>query len=81
MPWRDQVAECFGVADKEFGLHPADEGRAKAAIKEAKKAGSTRDDFWHAMLGYLFPLSGGGVCSEHVEKQRMRLRKLWPEKR
>jgi hypothetical protein len=79
--WRDKIAACFGTADLDFAKHPADEGWARAAIKAAKKAGATREDFWKEILGHLYPLEGPGVSKEHAEVQRKRFLKLWPQKR
>jgi hypothetical protein len=54
MAWRDRIAGCFGVADAKFALHPADEDRARDAIREAKADGATRDDFEKELLWYVY---------------------------
>lgn len=52
MAWQDQVAGGFGSVDCIFAGHPSDEERAKDAVKAAKAAGASKDDFckeaiWH----------------------------------
>ena len=45
MSWQGDVSGGFGTADCIFAGHPSDAERAKAAIKAAKAAGATFDDF------------------------------------
>jgi hypothetical protein len=42
---RSPLLTCFGNQDVIFAVHPMDGKRAKEAIKEAKAAGASRDDF------------------------------------
>jgi hypothetical protein len=76
--WRDLVPGAFGVADVIFGKNPADGKRAKAAIKAAKAAGATFEDFekevvWHSYKNFKAP----GLQQKHIEEQVERARKFW----
>jgi len=51
--WQDRIPGCFGDKDGWFAGHPLDERRAKEAIKEAKDAGASRDDFEKEIEKYL----------------------------
>ena len=64
--------------DVEFALHPSDAARGKAAIKEAREAGVTFDDYekeivWHCHRNYTAP----GRQQAHIAKQVARAQKLW----
>ena len=50
MGWRDRVPAYFGNQDLVFASHLTDEERAKKAIREAKAAGASRDDFEKEMV-------------------------------
>lgn len=77
MTWQSQIPGCFGSADCKFAVHPLDEQRAKAAIKDAQANGATRDDFakemvWHCYQNVTHDLS------QHIGQQLQTLHKLWP---
>jgi hypothetical protein len=72
------VKHGFGIADIEFAIHPSDTARAKAAIKDAKAAGATFDDFekevvWHCYRKVTAP----GALQPHIARQVMRAKALW----
>jgi hypothetical protein len=78
MSWQKQVPGSFGIQDVIFGVHPADEQRAKAAIKAAKAAGASFEDFekevvWHCYKNFTAP----GMQQDHITKQVASARKLW----
>jgi hypothetical protein len=54
MGWRDRVPACFGDQDLVFASDPTDEERAKKAIREAKAAGASRDDFEKEMVWHIY---------------------------
>jgi hypothetical protein len=61
-----------------FAGHPDDEKRAKEAIKDAKAAGATFEDFekeivWHCYKKF----TAQGMQQAHIEKQVACARKLW----
>ena len=74
MGWRDRVPACFGGQDLIFASHPTDEERAKKAIREAKAAGASRDDFEKEMVWHIYKK---GFLQEHTKEQVRRLHKMW----
>ena len=78
MDWRDRVPACFGEQDLIFASHPTDEERAKKAIREAKAAGASRDDFEKEMVWYIYKnVTADGFLQEHTKEQVRRLHKMW----
>ena len=78
MTWQTQVPGGFGIADSIFAGHPLDAQRAKAAIKDAKAAGATFEDFekevvWHVYQNVTAP----GAQQQHIADQVETARKLW----
>lgn len=78
MPWKQKVAGGFGSQDVIFANHPLDEQRAKEAIKDAKAAGASFDDFekevvWHVYRNFTAP----GMQQDHITKQVARAKQLW----
>jgi hypothetical protein len=78
MTWQTQVAGGFGAVDVIFAMHPLDAQRAKAAVKAAKTAGATFEDFekevvWHCYRNVTAP----GALQQHVADQVATARKLW----
>src|SRR5215472_2514813 len=53
MGWRDRVPAYFGNEDLIFASDPMDEERAEKAIREAKAAGASRDDFEKEMVWHI----------------------------
>jgi hypothetical protein len=78
MDWRDRVPACFGDQDLVFASHPTDEERAKQAIREAKAAGASRDDFEKEMVWHIYKkVAADGFLQEHIKEQVRRLHKMW----
>jgi len=78
MAWQHLIPGCFGDQDANFALHPYDEDRAKEAIKQAKAAGASCDDFEGEMLEYLRRKIGDeGVRVSRTEAAITKLRELW----
>lgn len=78
MSWQDDVAGGFGTQDIIFGGHPLDEQRAKQAIKAAKDAGATRDDFEKEMVWHIYKnVTAPGALQPHIQEQVGRMRKIW----
>ena len=74
MDWRDRVPACFGDQDLIFASHPTDEERAKKAIREAKAAGASRDDFEKEMVWHIYKnVTADGFLQEHTKEQVRRL--------
>lgn len=78
MTWKNQVAGAFGSADVIFASHPSDETRAREAIRAAKAAGASFDDFekevvWHVYKNVTAP----GMQQDHIQGQVARAKKLW----
>src|SRR5262245_7085755 len=78
MDWRDRVPACFGEQDLIFAWHPTDEERTKKAIREAKAAGASRDDFEKEMVWHIYKnVTADGFLQEHTKEQVRRLHKMW----
>ena len=78
MDWRDRVPACFGDQDLISASHPTDEERAKKAIREAKAAGASRDDFEKEMVWHIYKnVTADGFLQEHIKEQVRRLHKMW----
>jgi hypothetical protein len=78
LPGEKKVPSSFGIADVIFAGHPSEEKQAKEAIKEAKNAGATFEDFekemvWHCYRKFTAP----EMLQEHLKKQVARAKKLW----
>jgi hypothetical protein len=81
MDWQKRVAACFGNQDVIFAVHPMDEERAKQAIREAKAAGASRDDFEKEMVWHMYKnFTAEGLQQQHMKDQVRRLHKMWPIK-
>src|SRR5258708_14271521 len=64
------VSGCFGMMDANFAIHPADTDRAKVAIKAAKAAGATFEDFEQEMVWYCYKqVTAPGMLQGHIAKQ------------
>lgn len=78
MSWQNQVPGCFGDQDVIFAGHPLDEGRAKQAIKDAKAAGATKDDFEKEMVWHVYKnVKNPDVRNERFSDQAKKLDKMW----
>jgi hypothetical protein len=77
MSWQDQIPGCFGAKDALFANHPRDERRAEEAIKNAKAAGATFEDFEKEIVWYCYKEVTGTHFQEHLGKQVAKARKLW----
>jgi hypothetical protein len=76
--WKDRVPGCFGSADVLFAVHPLDKERAKEAIKEAKQAGATRDDFEKEMVWHIYKqVTAEGMLQSHIKNEVKKLHKMW----
>ena len=74
MSWQHQVADGFGQVDGIFAGHKSDADDAKKAIKAAKIAGASLDDFSKEMIWHLYQAGAG---REHMAAQIERLKKIW----
>jgi hypothetical protein len=78
MAWQNRVSACFGDQDVIFAGHSLDEKRAKEAIKEAKTAGASRDDFEKEMVWHIYKnVTADGLLQPHIKEQVKRLHKMW----
>ncbi|MBD1548532.1 hypothetical protein [Roseibium aggregatum] len=77
MGWENLVPGCFGAADARFALHATDEKRAKEAIKAAKTAGASFEDFEKEILWYCYQKVSHDGFLGHVEEQVAEAKKLW----
>jgi len=78
MSWEEKVAGCFGNVDMIFANHPLDKQRALEAIKEAKVAGASRDDFEKEMVWHIYRnVTAQGALQGHIAEQVATLRQLW----
>jgi hypothetical protein len=78
MSWQGKVAGGFGLVDVIFANHPLDKQRALDAIKEAKAAGASRDDFEKEMVWYIYKnVTAPGALQDHIAKQVATLCQLW----
>jgi hypothetical protein len=76
--WQDMIPGCFGNQDRIFAGHPMDEERAKEAIKAAKAAKATRDDFEKELLWDVYKnVKNHDVFWDLVEKQKKKLANMW----
>ena len=58
--------------------HPTDEERAKKAIREAKAAGASRDDFEKEMVWHIYKnVTADGFLQERTKERVRRLHKMW----
>jgi hypothetical protein len=78
MEWQKLVSACFGNQDCIFAVHPMDEQRAKEAIKAAKAAGASRDDFEKEMVWHMYKkVTAEGLLQSHIKEQVARLHRMW----
>lgn len=78
MPWKQKVAGGFGSADVIYAGHAADEQRAKEAIKDAKTAGASFEDFEKEIVWHVYrKLTAPGMQQTHIEEQVAQAKKLW----
>jgi hypothetical protein len=76
--WQEMIPGTFGSQDRIFAGHPLDEGRAKEAIKAAKAAGATREDFEKELLWDVYKhVKNREVFWGLVDKQNAKLKKMW----
>ena len=69
---------CSRDEDLVFASQPMDEERAKQAIREAKTAGASRDDFEKEMVWHIYKnVTADGFLQEHIKEQVKRLHKMW----
>jgi hypothetical protein len=78
MSWHSKVAGGFGSADVIFASHPLDRQRALDAIKAAKAAGASRDDFEKEMVWHIYKkVTAAGLLQSHIAQQVAVLHQLW----
>jgi hypothetical protein len=78
MNWQQKVPGGFGSADAIFAGHPSDEEQAKKAIKDAKDAGATFEDFEKEVVWHCYrKVTAAGMLQDHTKKQVARAKKLW----
>ena len=78
MSWKEKVRGGFGEADVIFAGHPLDEDRAKKAIKAAKDAGASRDEFEKELVWHVYKnVQAADYLKEHLDKTVKKLHKLW----
>lgn len=77
--WQDRISGCFGDKDGWFAIHPLDEKRAKALIKEAKADGASREDLEKELEKYLskHTTAKDGIREDLVRNAKKTLRQLW----
>jgi hypothetical protein len=69
--WQNKLEGCFGDADKKFGRHPADEGRAKELKKELDDQGVSWSQVEKEIKEIL-----GGCTAEHIETELKEAKRL-----
>jgi hypothetical protein len=78
--WKKGIARCFGELDVIFANHPLDGKRARAAIRAAKYAEASRDDFEKEMVWHIYKeVTGEGRLQPHIRDQVKTLHRLWDE--
>lgn len=76
--WQTQIRECFGLADRSFASHLAEEKRARETIAAAKEAGASQEDFLKEMVWYIYRNVVAGTVRDNLfEKSEKRLKRLW----
>ncbi len=53
MDWKEMIAACFNCDGIGFALHPTEQKAAREMVREAKKAGASEKDIFHACDLYL----------------------------
>lgn len=69
--WQKKLEGCFGVADKKFGQHPADEQRAKDLKKELDAQGVKWADVEKEIKRIL-----GSCTTTHIQGQLREAKRL-----
>jgi len=78
MSWKHKVSLGFGIDDAVFAQHPNDRQRAIDAIKDAKSAGATFEDFEKEIVWHVYKkVTAAEILKEHVAKQVETARDLW----
>ena len=78
MSWQEKVAGGFGSADFIFANHPLDKQRALDAIRDAKSAGASRDDFEKEMVWHIYKhVTASGALEGHIAEQIATLHQHW----
>jgi hypothetical protein len=78
MSWQNQVLGCFGDQDVIFAGHPLDADRAKQAIKNAKTAGASKDDFEKEMVWHVYRnVKDPGMRNKLFSDQAEKLNRMW----
>ena len=78
--WKEGFALCFGEMDVIFANHPLDGKRARAAIRAAKYADASRDDFEKEMVWHIYKeMTGEGRLQPHIREQVKTLHRLWAD--
>jgi hypothetical protein len=78
MSWREQIAGAFGFGTAPFATHRSDQDMAKHAIRAAKAAGASRDEFAREIAQYARKyISSEGVLRERLRQDSEMLDKLW----
>jgi hypothetical protein len=80
MDWKQKIPGCFGLVDGEFAVHPADRGRAEAAIKAAQACGANFDELEKEIVWHCYKhLGGADAHTDYTIKQVSIARQLWGE--
>lgn len=82
MTWREQIAGAFGFGTAPFAVHRSDQDLAKAAIRQAKAEGASREEFALEIGLYARKyISSEGVLRERLRQDSAMLDKLWKASR
>ena len=80
MDWKQKIPGCFGLVDGEFAVHPADRGRADAAIKAAQACGANFEELEKEIVWHCYKhLGGADAYTDYTIKQVSIARQLWGE--
>lgn len=70
-PWQDDIAGCFGEADKRFAGHPLDAERALKLLLRLRQEGVDWGDFESAVRKHL---KTAGCSGAHIDEQMAMVR-------
>lgn len=76
--WKKELEKSFGIEDKKFALHPADEKTAQNAIKLAKENGISKEEFLKEITVFLEKnCKSENYILEQTNAARLKLNQLW----
>ena len=82
MSWRELIPGSFGFGTAPFATYEQDRDCAQRAIKAAKEAGATREEFAQELAAYRRKYTKvDDVLRQRIREDSATLDKLWPERK